>query len=86
MIVPKLIMYTGLREKLVLQLLKLAAGPSKAVLLQDVEGLEVKITAARHVVIQPGSAADHGDLERTSAVLCTPAVRRLDTTCGCIPI
>ena len=53
--VPKVIMFTGLRERLALQLLKLAGGPFTGTLLQELEGLEAKITAARHVSIQPGS-------------------------------
>ena len=60
--VPKVIMFTGLRERLALQLLKLAGGPFTGMLLHELEGLEARITAARHVSIQPGSAADHDDL------------------------
>ena len=60
--VPKVIMFTGLRERLALQLLKLAGGPFTGTLLQELEGLEARITAARHVSIQPGSAEDHDDL------------------------
>ena len=60
--VPKVIMFTGLRERLALQLLKLAGGPFTGTLLHELEGLEARITAARHVSIQPGSAEDHDDL------------------------
>lgn len=60
--VPKVIMFTGLRERLALQLLKLASGPCTGTLLQELEGLEAKITSARHVSIQPGGADDHDDL------------------------
>jgi hypothetical protein len=60
--VPKILMFTGLRERLALQLLKLAGGPFTGTLLQELEGLEARITQARHVSIQPGSADDHDDL------------------------
>ena len=60
--VPKVIMFTGLRERLALQLLKLAGGPFTGTLLAELEGLEARITAARHVSVQPGSADDHDDL------------------------
>lgn len=60
--VPKVIMFTGLRERLALQLLKLAGGPFTGTLLQELEGLEARITAARQVSIQPGSAEDNDDL------------------------
>jgi hypothetical protein len=60
--VPKVLLYTGLREKLALQLLKVAPGPSTQTLLAELENLEARITAARHVSIQPGSAEEHDDL------------------------
>ena len=60
--VPKVIMFTGLRERLALQLLKLADGAFTGALLAELEGLEARITAARHVSIQPGSPDDHDDL------------------------
>jgi len=60
--VPKVIMFTGLRERLALQLLKLAGGPFTGTLLQELEGLEARITTARHISIQPGSADEHDDL------------------------
>jgi hypothetical protein len=60
--VPKVIMFTGLRERLALQLLKLAGGPFTGTLLHELEALEARITTARHVSIQPGSAEDHDDL------------------------
>ena len=44
--VPKILMFTGLRERLALQLLKLASGPFTGTLLAELEGLEAKITAA----------------------------------------
>jgi hypothetical protein len=66
--VPKILMFTGLRERLALQLLKLAGGPFTGTLLQELEGLEAKITAARHVSIQPGSAEDHDDLANALAL------------------
>jgi hypothetical protein len=60
--VPKVLMFTGLRERLALGLLKLAQGPYTATLLQELEGLEARITTARHVSIQPATAEDHDDL------------------------
>jgi hypothetical protein len=60
--VPKIILFTSLREKLALQLLKLAGGQSTPVLLRELENLEAKITAARNVTIQPGSSEEHDDL------------------------
>ena len=36
--------------------------PVTGTLLAELEGLEARITAARHVSIQPGSAEDHDDL------------------------
>ena len=60
--VPKVIMFTGLRERLALKLLKIASGRFTGTLLQELEGLEARITAARHVTIQPASAEDHDDL------------------------
>ena len=60
--VPKVILFTGLRERLSLQLLKLAGGPFTGTLLHELEALEARITAVRHVSIQPGSAEDHDDL------------------------
>jgi hypothetical protein len=60
--VPKVLLYTGLREKLALQHLKIAAGASTPTLLAELENLEAKITAARHVSIQPAGAEEHDDL------------------------
>ena len=40
--VPKVIMFTGLRERLALQLLKLAGGPFTGTLLHELEGLEAQ--------------------------------------------
>jgi hypothetical protein len=68
--VPKVLMFTGLRERLALQLLKLAGGLFTGTLLQELEGLEAKITAARHVSIQPGSAEDHDNLADALALSC----------------
>src|SRR5262245_20153460 len=60
--VPKVLLLTGLRERLALQLLKLVQGPYTTTLLQELEGLEARITTARHVSIQPAVADDHDDL------------------------
>ena len=45
--VPKVILYTGVREKLSLRQLKIASTPSTPMLLRELENLEAKITAAR---------------------------------------
>ena len=60
--VPKVEMYVRLREKLALKLLKLAPGEATQQLLRELESLEARITAARRVSIQPGSAEHHDDL------------------------
>lgn len=59
--VPKVDMYTRLRERLALGLLKLAPGESTQQLLRELESLEARITAARRVTIQPGGE-EHDDL------------------------
>jgi hypothetical protein len=59
--VPKILMFTSLRERLALQLLKLAGGPFTGTLLHELEGLEAKITTARHVSIRRGGAENHDD-------------------------
>src|SRR5262245_5414229 len=60
--VPKVILYTGVREKLALRQLKIASTPSTPTLLRELENLETKITAARNVTIQPGNPEVHDDL------------------------
>ena len=60
--VPKVILYTGVREKLALRQLKIASTPSTPALLKELENLETKITAARNVTIQPGNPEVHDDL------------------------
>jgi len=60
--VPKVILYTGVREKLALRQLKIASTPSTPMLLRELENLETKITAARNVTIQPGNPEVHDDL------------------------
>src|SRR4029077_17450503 len=60
--VPKVLLYTGLHQRLALQLRNPAGCPFTRARLAELEGLEARITAARHVSIQPGSAEDHDDL------------------------
>jgi hypothetical protein len=51
--VPKLLMYTTLREKLVLGLLKFAPGDHTGQLVRELQSLQSRISAARRVSIQP---------------------------------
>ena len=60
--VPKVILYTGVREKLALRQLKIASTASTPVLLRELENLETKITSARNVTFQPENPEDHDDL------------------------
>jgi hypothetical protein len=60
--VPKVHLFSGVREKLVLRQLKFAQGGATTELLRELENLEAKITAARRVSIQPGDAEVHDDL------------------------
>src|SRR5215475_5046413 len=54
-LVPKLEMYVRLREKLALQRLKLAPGETTQELLRELQNLEAKVSAARRILIQPGT-------------------------------
>lgn len=74
MSVPKVFLYTGLRERLVLQQLKLASTPSTPTLLKELkelkelENLEARISAARNVLIKAGGDEPHDDLADALAV------------------
>lgn len=66
--VPKLEMFVRLREKLALRQLKLAPGEATQELLRELQNLEAKVSAARRVLIQPGSEEIHDDLSDALAM------------------
>jgi hypothetical protein len=66
--VPKLEMYVRLREILTLQQLKLAPGEATQELLRELQNLEAKVSAARRVLIQPGTDEVHDDLSDALAM------------------
>lgn len=71
MSVPKVFLYTGLRERLVQQQLKLASTPSTPTLLKELKELkelEARISAARNVLIKAGGDEPHDDLADALAV------------------
>jgi hypothetical protein len=67
--VPKARLYTTVRERLVLGLLKFAPGPFTPQLVRELEHLESRITAASRVSIQPAEG-EHDDLLTARRLAC----------------
>jgi len=65
--VPKATLYTNVRERLVLGLLKFAPGPYTPQLVRELEHLESRITSARRVSIHPADG-EHDDLADSLAL------------------